>query len=376
MSKGRKKKIPFFRIFYCVFTLTLVLFWVVIFFYVRNCLKIYEAAQPERVIENLIAQIEVSEGTDSPYFQISVSRFEDEEDYKNTYLPALKRKGITYEKTSDSYDAKAPVYNLYAGDVLIATVSLQEKSSSPLMAILTVQDWEITKVRPEGITGQNTITITVPDIYTVLINGIEVGEREFTGNRQEMEEFQYSAEYTEVPALVEYKIEGLFEMPDIQIRNALDEDIVFSMAEDNSVMVDTFQASVMEKELEDYVLTNAKNYSNFFSRDLEGCVASIAPLRYMFPQDSYYLVLAENYRRHDMWMYSGHGEPVFLNEKVSNYVVYDENFFSCEVYFDKKMILTKTKEERHDIHNTRYYYVKIDGKWLIVDMQTVQDEEG
>lgn len=374
-QKKRKKKIPFFRIFYSIFTLTLVLFWVVIFFYVRNCLKIYEAAQPEYVIENLIAQIDVSEGSDSPYFQMAVSRFEDEEKYKNTYLSAVKKAGITYEKAPDSYDAKAPVYHLYAGEVAIASVSLEEKSSYPLMGILTVPEWEITKVRPNGITGENEVTITAPDIYTVWINGMQADERERTGNSREMEEFQYSAEYTEVPKLVEYKIEGLFEMPDIQIRNALDEDIAFSMAEDNSVMVDTFQASAMEKELENYVLTNAKNYSNFFSRDLEGCVASTAPLSYMFPKDSYYLVLAENYRRHDMWMYSGHNAPVFLNEKVSNYVVYDENFFSCEVSFDKKMILTKTGQERHDIHNTRYYYVRIDGKWVITDMQTVQDEE-
>lgn len=375
MNKRKRKKIPFFRIVYFIFTLTLVLFWAVIFFYVRNCLQIYEAAQPEHVIEELISRIDVEEGTDSPYFQMAVSRFEDEGNYKNTYLSALKKAGITYEKAPDSYDAKAPVYHLYAGEVRIAAVSLEEKASYPLMMILTVPEWEITKVRPSGITGENEATITVPDIYTVWINGMQADERERTGIRHEMEEFQYSAEYTEVPELVEYKVEGLFEMPDIQIRNAMDEDIAFSVAEDNSITVDTFQASVMDKELADYVLTNAKNYSNFFSRDLEGCQTSTAPLRYMFPKDSYYLVLAENYRRFDMWMYSGHNAPVFLNEQVSNYVVYNEGFFSCEVSFDKKMILTKTGQERHDIHNTRYYYVKVDGKWVITDMQTVQDEE-
>ncbi|MCM1186364.1 MAG: hypothetical protein NC251_03755 [Lachnoclostridium sp.] len=375
MSRRRKKKIPFFRIFYSIFTLTLVLFWAVIFLYVRNCLKIYEAAQPEYVIENLIAQIDVSEGSNSPYFQMSVSRFEKEEDYKNTYLAEVKKKGITYEKAPDSYDAKAPVYHLYAGDIPIAEVFLKETDSRPLMAILTVPEWEITRVLPKGIAGQHSVTITVPDVYTVFINGTAAGGSERTGNVRELEEFQYSAEYTEVPALVEYRIEGLFEMPDIRIQNALQEDIAFSMAEDNTITIDTFQTSEMGKELEEFCLTNAKNYSNFFSRDLEGCVASIKPIRYMFPQDSYYLELAENYRRHDMWMYSGHETPQFLSEKVSNYIVYNEDFFSCEVSFDKKMILTKTGQERHDIHNTRYYYLKMDGNWVIVDMQTVQEEE-
>jgi hypothetical protein len=70
-------------------------------------------------------------------------------------------------------------------------------------------------------------------------------------------------------------------------------------------------------------------------------------------------------------MYSAHSAPVFTNEKVSNYVVYSDDCFSVEVAFDKTMILTLNGNERLDKNNQVYYYVKIDGKWLIADMHNI-----
>ncbi len=371
MGNVQKRKIPFFRILYFLFVFTLLLFWVAVFLYVRGCLIDYEAAQPEHIIEKLIAQMEGKEGDGSLHLQIASSRFEDEEENRNRYLSIVQNDGITYKKEAESYQAKGPVYRLYAGDALIATVSLREKASRSLMFLLTIQEWEVGQTQHEKVKGSHNLSIKVPDVYRVMVNGIAADERELSGSREELAEFQYSAEYVDVPELVEYRIEGLFREPEITIYNALGEKVAFSPGEDGNIYIASFQESAMDKDLEAFVLTNAKNYSNFFSRDLPGCQASIDPIRDMFPKNSYYLTLAENYRLFDMWMYSGHGTPVFLEEKTANYVVYDEGFFSCEVHFDKKMILTRTKEERHDIHNTRYYYAKIDGKWRIVDMQSV-----
>lgn len=373
MGKAQKKKIPLFWMVYFLFLSTLVLFWAAIFMYVRGCLVDYEAAQPEHIIEKMIAQMAGKEGERSLYFQIASSRFEDEEAVRNRYLPIVQSGGVTYQKEAGNYQSKVLSYRLYVEDVLIATVSLKEKASRTLMFLLTMQEWEVEQASYEKIKGNHNLVIKVPDIYRVMVNGIAVDDRELSGSRKEMEEFRYAAEYTKVPGLMEYRIEGLFREPEIAIYNASDEKVDFSRAEDGSIYIESFQASAMDKELEAFVLTNAKNYSNFFSRDLPGCQASIDPIRYLFPKNSYYLTLAENYRRNDMWTYSGHGAPVFLDEKVSNYVVYGEDFFSCEVYFDKKMILTRTKEERHDINHTRYYYVKINNTWRIVDMKSASE---
>ncbi len=47
--------------------------------------------------------------------------------------------------------------------------------------------------------------------------------------------------------------------------------------------------------------------------------------------------------------------------------------FSVEVYFKKNMILKLNGEARQDIVNSRYYYAKLDGNWLVVDMQSVTE---
>jgi hypothetical protein len=39
------------------------------------------------------------------------------------------------------------------------------------------------------------------------------------------------------------------------------------------------------------------------------------------------------------------------------------------VVFDKSMILKLNGQERVDHNDQIYYYVKIDGKWLIADMK-------
>ena len=72
-----------------------------------------------------------------------------------------------------------------------------------------------------------------------------------------------------------------------------------------------------------------------------------------------------------MWMYSDHSTPVFKNESVSHYVRYQEDFFSCEVYFEKEMKLTKTGKVKVDVTNFRLYYGLLDGEWKILDMVTL-----
>lgn len=131
----------------------------------------------------------------------------------------------------------------------------------------------------------------------------------------------------------------------------------------------------MPNDLKSMVLEQTERYTNFFSVDLPGCKGSVSPIRDMFPKDSYYLDLADTYRREDMWMYSDHNAPVFKNEKVDHYVRYNEEFFSCEVYFDKEMVLKKTGKKKVDTTNFRMYYGLLDGEWKILDMATLLASE-
>lgn len=373
-GKTKKKKFPVFWTLYFLFLAALVVFWIFVLRYVNECLLAYEDAQPEHVVEALARDIQSGQAESIFAFPTSGNRFQDQDLARNRYLTALAGSEITFEKDPGSYDAKNPVYHLYADQRQIATVSLRELSSEPLMFILSRQEWEVASAVPVLEVGEKDVLIYAPDTCIVRINGVEADERERNGEEHEITEFSYVAEYTSVPKLVEYEVEGLFEEPEIEILDRFGEKIEYTKT-DNIIDASDFPTSEMDEELAEYVLQNAINYSNFFSRDLPGCQKSVAPLRYMFPEGSEFLDLADNYRKHDMWMYSGHGAPTFSNQRVTDYVRYSEDFFSCNVYFEKKMTLTKTGAVRTVVTNEKYYYVNIDGKWLIADMRTILEEE-
>lgn len=371
MTAEKTKKGYAFWIFLLVFTLFWVALWAVVVGYVYSCLKTYEAAQPERRVEEVVDRLRAGTLREVLEATPACSRFEDPAVYQTAYRTLVGGNELTYRKAAGSYNAQAPVYDLYAGNTKVATVSLREVSSQPLMLILTLQAWEVAAVEPVFGAGEMDYSITIPDTYTLYVNGIPADDREVTGEPTAIEEFQYAAAYVTVPTLVEYRISGLFEEPDIRICTPDGVEVEPVRTGMGRLLVDTFLPTEMDPALAAYALQNALDYSNFFSADLPGAENSIAGLRGMFPADSYYLELAENYRRHDMWMYSNHYPPTFSDEVVENYIRYTDDFFSCQVSFDKTMVLISTNQTRHDPMHTRFYYVRIDGKWVIADMQQI-----
>lgn len=373
----KKKKISFFWISYLFFLLIGIAFWILVIRYVHNCLIRYEAAQPEHVVEKLTEKI-VSEGVGSVFNVNTVfTRFESLDFVKNYYAESARGETISWQQDKSSYNVSAPVYRFYAGEQPIGSVTLRETSSEPLMFILSLSEWEVESAVPILDAGQESVNITAPDTCSVMVNGISLGAEEFTGNETVPEQFQYAKDYVAVPKLVEYRVQDLLEKPSVEIRDASGNSLKYEEAyeaEHTQITLDTFPVSEMDPQLKAMALENAKRYSNFFSRDLPGCQASIKPLADMFPEDSYYLTLAENYRREDMWMYSAHSTPSFENESVSNYIRYSDDLFSCEIYFDKKIPLTKVSVTRTDTTHMMVFYGLLNSTWKILDMQTLIDD--
>ncbi len=368
MTETKKRKLPIFGICFTLFVLALISFWLYVLNYVNQCLLTYEAAQPEYVIADLVEEIQEGNAENLFAFSASENRFEEGNIAKDRFLESLTDKTITYMQDEASYNALAPSYKLFADDTQFATITLGETSSYPLMFILAVQSWEIQEATPILDTPTNSVTVKVPDTFSVYINGVAAGETELTGNTWDIEDFQYAADYVTVPKMTEYQITELFNVPDVAVKDAYGNPVSYTQT-GNLIEVSKFATTQMDAELSDLVLQNAKDYSNFFSKDLPGCRTGIKCISHMFPADSYYLELAENYRLHDMWMYSSHHSPTFSDELVSEYVKYSEDFFSCRVQFQKHMVLTRTGDNRTDVTDSTFYYVKLDGNWVIADMK-------
>lgn len=364
------KKKKAFKIGFSVYMLLLAGLCVFFLVYVWNTMVKFQGMQPEGEMEKLVKEITIE---DMDFEQAEQpSAFEDENILKLKMQEKLNGAELSFTERKGGYDAKAPVFDVYAGGDLLYTVSFAEKEEVRLMAILSASVWETVSIIPNVEIGEYAVHVTVPDNYTVTVNGITVEEGLCEAVRTPMEELIYSAEYVKVPNLISYHIAGLVEKPTVEVFDRTGEKLDVS-AMGNQIVIDSFPTEEMPEDLYKMALTAAKTYSNYFSVDLEGAKRSTAPIRHLFPEGSYYLEMAENYRLHDMWMYSEHGTPVFSNEEITNYTVYSDDLFSCEVSFEKTMHLTNTGSKRVDKLHETYYFVKIDGKWLIADIRAVID---
>ncbi len=362
------KKTKAFKIGLMIYLLLAAALCTAFLLYVWNTMIKYESMQPKEAMEKFITEITVE---DMDFTQVEKpSEFEDENVFVQQMREKLNGADLYFRQREGSYDLKAPVFDVYDGEDLLYTVTLGEVKEVRMMFILSASEWKIESVVPNVTLGEYGVNITVPDNYEVKINGITLDMKKHGGVKTPIKELEYSGEYTEVPQLVTYHIGGMVHEPVVEVMDWRQEAVDVSHM-GAQIMIDRFPTEEMPEELQDYVLDTAKTYSNFFSRDLKGCQKSTRPIRHLFPEGSYYLEMAENYRRHDMWMYSGHSTPTFDKEQVTDYTVYNDSLFSCEVFFEKTMVLTKGGGKRVDMVHDIYYFVKIDGDWLISDIQTV-----
>lgn len=367
VSRKKHKKKSKFWFGYRIYVGVLVFLIVVMCFAVWNTMKKYEAAQPDKVVEKIIAKFEKGDISDVKAISKG-NKFEADADLSEQFRELVKGKELTYKHSSGSYDSLAPEYDIMSGNELVAKISLKSVKEYKKMAILVLSDWAIEKVEPGVKVGNYQINITAPADYKVAINGVELGKEEQVGEATTMDGFTYVSEYVDAPKTVNYEVAGLMNIPELTVNgNVVSSDKINNNEGKMEYTVD-FEPQEIDAELSAYVLNAAKTYSNYFSKDLDGCSVSVAPIAHLFPENSYYLEMAEIYRTQDMWMYSAHHDTTFRNEQVLNYTVYNDKCFSVNVIFEKSMILNLNGEERIEKNDQIYYYVNIDGRWVIADM--------
>ena len=341
---------------------------IVLYIYVWNTMKKYEKAQPENIMETLVSQLE--KGDMQSVSKISGGKFEPDLDLTKDFSDSVKGGKITYKVKKTGTDSME--YYIMNGDKKAATAVISSSNNRKILGILAISDWNIESVTPVNPDGATNVKITIPEKYTAKINGVELSQTEQEGDLKAIDGAEHVAEYIgdNVPKVRTYKVKGLVNTPVITVTDENGNDVDMSGITNYSDIVVPYGYQNMPQELMDYAYEAATAYSNFFSRDLAGCSQSTDCLQKYFVKNSYYIDLAEQYRVGDMWMYSRHNTPVFINTGVTEYVPYNDQCFSCRVFFDKSMYLTATGETRVETTDQTYYFVNTDGQWLIADIKT------
>ena len=118
------------------------------------------------------------------------------------------------------------------------------------------------------------------------------------------------------------------------------------------------------------------------TNDLEGSQKGFGTMKEYLITDSYLYDVAYKWVTNiDITFTFSHvlKNPPFTEEKVSNYVSFADNLFSCDIYFIKHMADVKDRNEGaiEDVMNSTFYFMYYDetddGKdnprWVILDIQ-------
>jgi len=119
--------------------------------------------------------------------------------------------------------------------------------------------------------------------------------------------------------------------------------------------------------------------------DLEGSKKGFGTMKNYLIEDSYLYDVAYKWvTTKDSTYTPKHtlNSPPFTEEKVSDFVSYGDNIFSCNIYFVKHMHLTSRDMDVDDVMNSTFFFMNYDDtedgednpQWVIIDIQETLSE--
>ena len=357
---------------------------------------------------------------------IAGSAFESEDLFQTLYLASIDTDNLKYVLTNS--DELLSEYVILSNGIPVATVVIQGNVKESYFDLFSLKEWEVTDVNAIYSFETNDISVVVPDNFTVKINGLEIDNSFLTGESKDVDMFKYASEYTAMPKLVSYCVNGFLQVPTVEVfdvngrkvetmcvseesvdnkRLFEDADVIEGQSEDfvgsegqledigngglenaieneesfeaeNHGKLTTYYAYFEEKEmpeeLKEYALAAAKTWDLYNTND-----ASLEEVEKYVVKDGFYDVIARR------WLYSADrtytsthtlDNPPFQAETVDEYVRYSEDCFSCHVYLEKIMHLTRNGNLRLDVCDMTYFFVNLDDTddgidnphWCVVDM--------
>lgn len=369
MKKFKRNK--FFRGMFIYITV-LVVFAIIASFYTLNSLKKYEKSLPEAVIKNYVDEFRdmVKDGTLGHKMDLPASvEFEDKSKFVEAFTSSFDKDAeITYKRDANSYGNEEAIYDILAGEKIIAKVTIEPTNPQVLLAILTINDWKVKSLDP--VMESFSYKIPVYEGYSVTVNGIPVSEKYMVGEPVANPDFENVSAYTTMPKKVTYKIDNLVSQPDIVIKDASGNNVECVLDNEKKTVTCKYDTAKMPTDRYNEALNMVKVWDNFLTNDLPGAAHGLATVQQYLIPDSYYWNLAKDYAGSpDITFISAHTmkNPPYTDLVVDEYVAYSDECYSCHIKFTKNMLLANGNSSTDKINST-FFFVKRDGKWYIADM--------
>ncbi len=368
------------------------------------------------------------------------------EKYPESFVKFIAENELTYEQSVGSYGADATTYNIVCGEKILAEAVLASTNERTEMIVFTCADWSLKELKPSIIGSEIALPMSISlKVNGKLLEGTkdESGKIKYSltlfgdadieisdlfGNVEKqygkvrnifaetrftvpssfnvslqsgaipadcvtaktIKEFEYVSAYCAMPTLCTYNLAYIpmkdAEPPQISIYDNLGGKVEYSFGDKLNITKFASEDTVPDNLLKDAaVLEFARSWSLFMTNDLSGGLNSLS--KYLLKDTYLYQVAYKWATGIDRTFTSIHSlyNPPFVNEKVSNYVKYSENCFSCDVYLVKRMRIANGLNVDDEL-SRKIFFVKVDitndGKdnpvWKVADMlgADAENEDG
>lgn len=203
--------------------------------HVNNVLESYEASQPEQLVDEQLNLLKEAVKNNTPETVMDFPEFElaeydktimDFGEYKTKLANATE---FTYQIKTGTFSETGQIYQIFADEEPVAVMELESTHEETRLAILKTMDWKVKAVTPLLTLVNYEYTITIPENFSVFVNGFEIKN-------------------TEEPAedgTVTYTLKKLYSEPEIVIYDTFGHSVAYDIT-DNHVtpVVNTYTLSL------------------------------------------------------------------------------------------------------------------------------------
>jgi len=358
-----------------IFTLLLIILGIVFLVYVWNSMIIYERSLPENYIKYLGTSGKLSENIDFKISDYEEKNVNIEKSIKKIY----KSDDLVIKKNNSdkNNDENIVTYDVIVNDNVINKVSLKNINTYTKMAILTINEWEIEKIENNFENGIYNYEISVPQDYIVLVNDNILKNKDII-KEGDVEGLERLTDHIEINKSKTYAVNGLVNEPKIKITDKNNKEIEFEIKDNKIIVGKDFKEIKKYDDAKKYIKDNfdimalAENWSLFLTDDLKGAYHGFYLLTPYLIENTYMYEMAYGWSHNvDITFVSSHylKNPVFTNERLENFVIYNDNAFSCEVYLEKNMVVSG--KDKVDIMHDRLYFIYYEGSYKLVNMESI-----
>ncbi len=224
----------------------------------------YEAARPNKVIDEYVANLSENLWDDSIAETIAAMPHEMQSDEDCAQcVKAMLQEGITYQRQGSSESGTVITYNLLCNGHAFGKISLIEDESKVEEVKFKMLPWKLYKEEFDFNGLYSSVEIVVPKTYSVYLNGKQLGSEYIVeeGIHYDVLE-EYYTDFDSLPTKVRYKYDNVIGTLEPTVKDEDGNDYVIDESRDDSQYINPCDESQLAR-LSEFAAGFSNNYLRF-----------------------------------------------------------------------------------------------------------------